>query len=357
LAQVRGPWLLAYLLCAVALAALLVIRWHYLLADQTRPQFGVLADRQQSRQEERSPPSLAWCAVIWARSQVINLLPLSQAGGDLYRIERASRYTGGVASAVGIIATERITGLMAMVGVAVAGLAGSRMLSIQPADLVLVGGSAVLLGAIAIRIVRLRSPGLATAAGLAAEGLVPAETKKASQSLRSPTRRRPGNLFRAWQDHLCIMAGPLRHSARHPRRFLVVLSLSIAAQVLAPLSYVTVDRALGFNTPVWCYLVAVPAVTLATFLPIHIAGIGILEGGLWLFLSRWSARSSADVVAISAAIRLTGLLWLAILTTSFLWPLDRSARRAPPDYALDGLGARQPGHQIQSPARDSRVAI
>jgi hypothetical protein len=82
--------------------------------------------------------------------------------------------------------------------------------------------------------------------------------------------------------------------------------------------YVIADRALGLNTRTWCYLVGVPLINIARFLPIHVAGIGLVEAGLWVLLSPWAGRTAEEVTAISVLVRMMGLLWLALSNSAML---------------------------------------
>jgi len=233
-----------------------------------------------------------WCAVTWARSQVINLLPLSQIGGDLYRIERSTRQLHDSAKATGIVAAERTVGLVALALVAAVGLTCSGLLPVPPAIGIGVLLCVGLAGCLTVRFV------------------TPRFASWAKMNDASPR----------WIAWLRRTISPLIQLASRPKRLLVTLCVSVGVQLLAPLSFAVVDRALGMHTPVWCYLVAVPTIAIATFLPIHIAGIGILEGGLYLFLHRWADLGAADVLALSAAARLLNVMWLGVLATGFLWP-------------------------------------
>ena len=274
LGRVRPGWLLAHIACIGTSAVLLIARWRFMMSDLSHA------------------PSTLWCGVIWARSQVINLLPLSQVGGDLYRIERTFRTLGGTTTAIGIVVTERIVGFAALLAVA--------------------GTAAVYCSITHINLV----PNLPLSASVfvicslllicAVGPLRHYHGKVLSGPIIAITRR------------LRPLAIPLRRLAHSPRRLVIVSVASLAIHVLAPLSFITVDRALAINAPLWCYLVAVPVIGIAQYLPIHIAGIGILEGGLWLFLSRWAGTTPADVMALSAVIRILGLLWVAMLAPSFI---------------------------------------
>lgn len=285
LTDVKTSWLLVYIFCVAASSTLLITRWRHLLKHHQ-------SKSTDSDIHAQTAPLWRWCAVIWARSQVINLLPLSQIGGDLYRIERSTRQLGDSAAAAGIIGAERTVGLVALALVAAVGLACSGLLPITPA-----AGIAILLG-------------VCLAVGLTARFLTPRFASWLTINDASPR----------WITWLRRTASPLIQLATHPKRFFATLGLSLGVQLLTPLSFAVVDRALGMDTPVWCYLIAIPALNLAIFLPIHIAGIGILEGGLYLFLHQWAHLDTADVIAISVGARIMSLTWSAVLATGFLVP-------------------------------------
>ncbi len=281
-------WLIACFGCMAASAVLLVRRWHLLLS-QSGP-----------------APSIAWCARTWAQSQVISILPFGQIGADAYRIERSARVGPTLGRCVGIIAIERIMGFMALGLVACTGWA------------IHVGGSTGLLLVLAESIF-----------AMSVIAWIP------RLRVLQPVDGSPGEST-PWRKKLARLVEPVSELARRPYQLAWILFLSIGVQTLTPITFFAVDRALGLDTPVWCYLVAVPTVILAQFLPIHVAGIGILEGGLWAFLGPWAGRTTAEVVALSAAIRILNLSWSALLAASFLTstaPIAQSpsrARTAPP---------------------------
>ena len=276
LRKVRPVPVLGYFVCAVWTAAALSVRWRIILVD------------------DREAPAIAWCSTIWLRSQVISALPVSQVGADVYRASKLLCNGRSVSDSIGVVAIERVFGLIALLGVAVTALGVSRLL---PWNLA-IGG---------------------TIAGLCVTlGLVwGARQIAAIQLLRHRFCR-----SRIWQVGLDSLA-MLRRALGDSRNRTVILALSIAVHALSPLSFVFVDRALGFGTPAWCYFVAVPGVSLAQYLPIHIGGIGILEGGLWVVLGNWADRTPADIVALSAVIRVLGLVWLSLLAFSFAQPIPQ----------------------------------
>ena len=290
--RIQWPWLIAYFGCMAASAVLLIRRWHSLLS-----QFDPV-------------PSSTWCARTWAQSQVISILPFGQIGADAYRIERSAKLGPTLGRCVGIIGNERIMGIMALGLVACTGWA---IRAGGSAGLILVLGESGL----TISVIALMS-----------------QLRFLHQVDHSPGESAP------WRKTLSRLVEPVSELARQPYQLTWILFLSIGVQSLTPLTFVAIDRALDLDTPVWCYLVAVPAVTLVQFLPIHIAGIGILEGGLWTFLNPWAGRTAAEVMAISAGARLMALLWLGLMILTFLVPRQNTKERI-----LSSLPSR-PWHRI-----------
>lgn len=276
LANARLASVVGYLSCALAMAIVLALRWRLLLCVGAAMR-----------------PSFVWCIVNWGRSQVISALPTSQIGGDFFRAQRTTSLGHGWITAWAIVALERLCGLAALCLVAAIGLSYSGLVS--AAHLAIAGFA---LGSVGVATIGLRST--------------------ISRLYRATPRTLPICLARL-QSFLSERLTDVAKSLPRDRRALVgVFLLSVTAQTLSPLSFVFVDRALGLDTPVWCYLVAIPALALAQYLPIHIAGIGLVEGGLWLTLSHWAGRSGAEVIALSAASRILSLLWLSALACMFL---------------------------------------
>lgn len=285
LGSLRGPWLAGFGACTLLMALCLTLRWRILMP----------------KGPGQEPPNLWPLAVIWARSQIINLLPLSQIGGDAYRIERTRHCLIGVAPATAVIVVEKLVGLSALIAVAVAGLwisgKGNAGLRQGNHEFILFTGTLV---------------------GILTASLFVARRRLARRALDCVPNVSASILHR-WQSVQPVLPGAQKLSA--------VLIHSFAVQIIAPACYWFIDRALGLDTPMWCYLVAIPTISLAQYLPIHIAGIGILEGGLWIILHSWAGRSTTEVLAISATARVLGLGWLAFLSLSFLVKAPLSVKK------------------------------
>ena len=262
----KTAWLALAIGVAFCSACCLVTRWFLLLAAGP------------------SRLSLRWCARVWAESQVLCLLPTGQIGGDAYRISRAWHHSSAAwpLLAGGI---ERITGLLALVVVAGVGLAIQAGYS---------SGAAFGMAA----------TGLCAFFGIGAA---------ISACLNSGPATKVGE-----NEHVKALLSQVGLLLNRPVTLISTILLSLAVQSLAPLSFIAADRAMGFSTDAQCYLIAVPAVTLLQFLPIHIAGIGVLEGGLWAVLHRISGRSITEVLAICALVRAVGLVFFVILVVALI---------------------------------------
>ncbi len=279
LLALRWSWLLAFAAGCALCGILLVTRWRYVLHTC---EFSV---------------AWHWCALVWARAQCIGALPLSSIGGDMYRIACVCAQDPRTADAAGVVVAERVIGLLGLIATGVLGILLYRA-SVGIACAIAIAA------AITISVLGLqRFPDLPSSSG---QGVRPRTIATTIRELASFLR-------------------PVRNLASHRRRLLVVLGLSFAIQLVSPLTFVAVDRALGLRTPVWCYWLALPAVSLVQYLPIHVAGLGILEGGLWLVVGRLGHRTAAEILAISTASRVLGLLWLLVLSVGFLCPLPRAA--------------------------------
>jgi uncharacterized membrane protein YbhN (UPF0104 family) len=85
----------------------------------------------------------------------------------------------------------------------------------------------------------------------------------------------------------------------HPWILLFGLVISILMQVLVIFSFWLIGRDLDMHAPIYCYFVFFPMMWIIGALPLSIAGIGILEGGLVFLFVRF-AGASKDLVTVLA---------------------------------------------------------
>jgi len=74
---------------------------------------------------------------------------------------------------------------------------------------------------------------------------------------------------------------------RKPSLLLVCFLLAVLLQEVFALVGYLVSLALGFNPPVWTFLLLVPTINLVTMLPVSISGFGLREGGFMFFFKPW----------------------------------------------------------------------
>ena len=85
----------------------------------------------------------------------------------------------------------------------------------------------------------------------------------------------------------------------HPWILLFGLVISILMQMLVIFSFWLIGRDLDMHAPIHCYFVFFPMMWVIGALPLSIAGIGILEGGLVFLFVRF-AGASKDLVTVLA---------------------------------------------------------
>ncbi len=261
----------AYAACIVVISVMHIQRWFILLSHWTT---------------ELSPK---WCAAIWARACALTVLPFGQLGGDAYRATAAGYSSAGMSAAISTVIVERLAGLIGLLFVLVLGLGLSRV----AAD----------------------SNSTGVWLGLGLMGLVislpwwwklrPVRATEACS--RTTSRTRLGVVLDFVKTYWTA-------------RFFTVMILSFLIQLLHAVSFACVDNSLNIFTPTWCYLVLIPMLTLIEFLPIHVAGLGVREACMLVILVPISGATEAEVIAVSAAARLLGLLWVAIMSLAFLLP-------------------------------------
>lgn len=282
----RWEWLPVYGVAAALLSMALVHRWFTLL---------VVIE-----------PRVRWtcCLIAWCRSQVLGVLPFGQIGGDVYRVMTARAWKADPIYAAAIIVLERMIGFGCLICIAGVGLILNEQLFANRDLNALIG----LGGAFSLLI-------LGGFWGL----------WKTVVSIQGSHASR----FPRWAKQLASLRLASAKLGLNPSRVGIVILLSGCAHVGAAICFVIADRAAGLATPVSCYLVIVPCIMLAQVLPIHVAGIGILEGGLAVSLGLLADLSVAQAIGVAAMVRMLGLIWTAVLATSYLIAIPTPASRAP----------------------------
>ena len=236
----------ALLLGAQGLAAL---RWGLLLG-QPRPEWWVLFR-------------------LYLMGAGVGLFLPTSVGGDAFRVAAAARLTGRPAATITSVLVDRLSGVLALLMYAAIGwLAAPRTVERLLGGATWHGPSPILLLGLG---------------GLIGLGLIVVIG-------RSSVKR-----VRQIREEVVSGVQPL---LRDPALLAAVLGLALAVQALMLALWLVLARGLALPIPAETLLVGVPIVTLATLMPITIAGLGVREG-VWLFLLRASGISAPAIVSFS----------------------------------------------------------
>lgn len=206
-------------------------------------------------------------------------------GGDVVKAYRLANDTAGRLLAGGSVLADRLSGLSALLVLALSG-AVTRHFEFSTGGALLVGllGSA---GAIVATSV------LAWAAG---------QKVSAAASPASP--------IGGWAR--------LGVYARQPRLLPQAFGWSLIVQSLNVATVWTLSKAIGLDVPAVALFIAVPLVALAATIPISLQGIGLREGGLALLLAPWGVTAEQGgtlgflwFLAAAASGLLGGVVYLA----------------------------------------------
>lgn len=190
-------------------------------------------------------------------------------GGDAFRAAMVARGSAEPERAVLSVVLDRGLGVLALL---LFGLVG---LWLDPASA----------GGLVTRVAGVMAPGrLATLAAIGLAGLVAI----AALARRHPRLRAlPATLLAA-----------LRATLGRGRSTWLALLVSLAVQGLMVLLWMVVARGVGLALPAGRFLVGVPLVSLATMLPLSIAGLGVREWA-WVWYLDPFGVAAGDAVALS----------------------------------------------------------
>ncbi len=110
---------------------------------------------------------------------------------------------------------------------------------------------------------------------------------------------------------------------RHPFVLVWGLGLTIFLQSLVITAYWVIGRDLNIAAPLGYYFVIFPLVWVVGSIPVSIAGIGILEGGLVFLFVRYGGASAESAAALALCQRLT---WLGASLPGLYFHLTGSHR-------------------------------
>lgn len=94
----------------------------------------------------------------------------------------------------------------------------------------------------------------------------------------------------------------------HPMILLFGLAISVFMQVLVLISFWLIGQDLGIPAPLHSYFVIFPLMWIVSSLPLSIAGIGILEGGLVVMFVQLTGASKESVMALALCQRLAWVI-------------------------------------------------
>lgn len=219
----------------------------------------------------------------------------SSIGGDVVKAVRLGQTPGERVLAGGTVLADRLTGLAALLVLALTGV-------LQEALSLPGGGVAAVAGALTLA--ALAGARLAVGVvGWFAQGLGPGRPAGRMLARFEPYRRRPSILYRA-------------------------IGWSFVVQILVVVQVMLLGRSLEVDAPWTAYLIAAPTVSLISTVPASIGGIGLREGGLVELLAPYGVRAELGVAV--------GLLWFLVALSSgllggaaYLWERKSSAPSAP----------------------------
>ncbi len=291
------PWLALALASALAAWVINTAKWSVLLAALERrlSYFYLLA--------------LNFVGMFYSM-----VLP-GQIGGEVVKGIRLARYGVAPSDAALSIAADRLTGL---IGLALLGVAGVLLAETVPASqamLILASGVVATAGALLL-LGRLRSPS-------------PARANEAGE----PTvqgRIRSG-MEAAWTTWAAY--------ARSPALLGMVILQAVTFQALVTLSNYLVARSVGVEISIVALAWIVSAVSLVHLLPISLAGLGVREGAYVMLLQQYGvppaeglALSLAVFLVILAQALLGGaleLFWSGLEPQLLRTLMDSDGRRTP----------------------------
>jgi hypothetical protein len=219
--------------------------------------------------------------LFYLEGMFLGLFLPTVVGGDLTKAYRLHRETLGSRIALSSIVVERLSGLCALVAIALMALAVVR----DGTNAWEVLGAAV-----------------ATAAGLVVV------FNRAPWAWVSQGLLRLG-LQRLGQAVATVFEGVDRYRS-HRRALVGAFVQSLVLQLVMICAFALTGRALNLGVPFAAYLLLIPIVTIVTMLPIGFAGLGVREGAMVLLFGRVGLDAAG---AISLA-----LAWFAVTVLASL---------------------------------------
>jgi uncharacterized protein (TIRG00374 family) len=219
------------------------------------------------------PPFHVILRIFFVSTFVGTFLPAS-IGGDAVRAYSLSNHNVPIADSMASVVVDRMLGVLAVLLMALLGLALARDLAASRAVVIALGFTALACAAAAVLI-------FSDAADRLAEHLI-------SRLPWERVRRAAGSLFAA-----------IRRYSTHHSALGNVLASSIAVQVLGVIQAYFLGVSIGMQQPLVTYFAFVPLILLIMFLPITANGIGTGQAAfLWLFSRVGTPHDEAFALSI-----------------------------------------------------------
>lgn len=236
-----------------------------------------------------------------------NFLP-SSVGGDLVRAWYVSRYSSRKMQAALGVLVDRIIGMIATLFIAFTAILlfmrGTHLLAIRR-----IGNAASIIETISV-------PHLILAIFIGIGVIL---------LFHKPLKSIAHRVLR----HLVQLLSQLRQVVgvyyRHPFVLFWALALTIFLQSMVLTAYWLIGRSLNIDAPLGYYFVFFPLVWVVGSIPVSIAGLGILEGGLVFFFVRYGGATPEAAAALALCQRLT---WVAASLPGLVVHLTGSHRHA-----------------------------
>ena len=212
----------------------------------------------------------------------LNTFLPSSIGGDVYRVYRLSQSHGESEIAFVSVFLERITGVIALMGIALVAFVPAIQILGRPDILFLLLGCSILLGgAIAL----MSSPWVLQRA--------------------SPILLRLK--LKALTDKFVKIQALLIQFSTHHQELGLTLLLSLVLQLLLVFYYFLIAQQLDINISYGVLLIFIPIITIISMLPISLGGYGIKEGTVSYLFTR-IGLSLEQALLFSISISFLGLL-------------------------------------------------
>ena len=140
------------------------------------------------------------------------------------------------------------------------------------------------------------------------------------QFMKAMEKKYQSNLIIKWLFELIVICYSYR-SAKI--RILIAFVISAVGQSLIVLVYYIIGSILTIDLPISAYFIAIPAVFLASSLPISIGGLGVREGTLVAIMITFGVNPQ---IAINLSLIYLIVLWLSSLPGSLVMLINNNSR-------------------------------